>query len=113
MGYEVVSVRRERGSREGYRDDQVSIARCLGMIEGDVQALADYINDNPGIFLRGAEWRDDQFEEEAEPIRRLYCSATRGHPRVFGALSGGETSAVLMDLAIARARILAVCQRRS
>ena len=50
IGYEVSALRRESQFGTPSEPDQASIGRCLGMDEIEVQALADYINENPGIF---------------------------------------------------------------
>jgi hypothetical protein len=72
------------------------------------QALADHINESPGILLKGAKWQDVEIEEGGELVRSLYCTLENGHEHPFGALSGGETGAILVDLAIARAKLLSV-----
>ena len=107
MGYAVTALRRERrkgGSSEG---DQIFLAQCLGMDEIEIQALADYVNECPGIFLKGTDWQEDEIEDGGELVRRLYCKVLEGHRLTFRALSSSEKSAVLFDLAIARARLLA------
>jgi hypothetical protein len=108
IGYEVAALRRESRSGGPSEPDQVFISQCLGMDEIEVQALAEYINESPGVFLKGAGWDDVQIEEDGPLVRTLNCKLPNGHMRPFRALSGGETGAVLADLAIARARLLAV-----
>jgi hypothetical protein len=96
--------RRSGSPSEG---DQIFIAKRLQMDEIGVQALADHINESPGIFLKGAEWGESEDDEGGEPVRRLCCVFDDGHKLPFRSLSSSETSAVLVELAIARARILA------
>jgi len=107
IGYEVVSLIREHRRNGHSVDDHVYIGRCLGIDEITAQGLADYISENPGIFLKGAEWRDEAEDDDAgaEIKRRLYCDLP-DVKRPFQGLSSGETGAVLLDLAIARAKIL-------
>lgn len=104
IGYEVSWLDRRRGFSG---DDQAVIAKCLRMDETSVRALADHINDSPGIFLKGAEWQKED-EEGAEPAWVLVCLLQNGHKLSFSEISGGESGAVLFDLAIARARLLAM-----
>ncbi len=111
FGYETSSLSEVMRPSKIDKEDQVFIARCLNMDEISVQALADHISEKPGLFLKGACWkdeRDDETDGGSKLIRSLYCElAKRSHMQPFKSLSGGEASAVLLDLAIARARILA------
>jgi hypothetical protein len=107
IGYEVSALRRERLFLSPSEGDQIFIAKCLQMDEIGVQALGDHITESPGIFLKGAQWGEAEDDEGGEPVRYLYCVLADGHSRPFRSLSGGETSAVLVDLAIARAKVLA------
>jgi hypothetical protein len=74
-----------------------------------VRALTDHINQAPGIFLCKARWEteneDDQEESESGPL--LLCTTPTGMELSLYSLSSGEMSAVLFDLAIARAEIAA------
>jgi hypothetical protein len=106
--YEVTAVRREDRSGGPSEADQTFVAKCLGIDEIEVQALADYVNTNPGVYLKGTEWRDVEVEDGEPLVRRLYCKLPNGHTLTYRALSGGESGAVLVDLAITRARLLAV-----
>jgi hypothetical protein len=106
IGYEVSALSREPNLHVSH-GDQVFIARCLQMDEISVQSLAEHINECPGIFLKVAEWREERDEESDEPIRCLYCGLANGVTHPFRALSSGESAAVLVDLAMAKARILA------
>jgi hypothetical protein len=108
VGYEISTLRRERHFRSKSDGDHSFIAKCLQMNSVEVQALGDYINESPGVYLKGAEWRDVEDEEGGERTRRLYCLFANGRKGAFAGLSGGEAGAVLFDLAIARARLLAV-----
>jgi len=105
IGYEVSALRCQSLSLPD--GDQTFIAKCLQMDEIGVQALADHINESPGLVLKEAEWGEAENEEGGEPVRYLYCVLADGHKRPFRSLSGGETGAVLVDLAIAKANILA------
>jgi hypothetical protein len=107
IGYEVSALNRESRSRSPSEGDQIYVAKCLQMDEIGVQALADHITENPGIFLKGAEWGEAEDSEGGEPVRYLYCLLPNGYKLPFRSLSSSEQSAVLIDLAIARARILA------
>jgi len=107
IGYEVVALRRESRFGGPSEPDHTFISQCLGMDEIEVQALAEHINESPGVFLKGAGWEEVQIEDEGPLVRTLYCKLPNGHTLSFRALSGGETGAVLVDLAIARARLLA------
>ena len=51
VGYEVSAVRRENRSGDPSEPDQTFVAKCLGIDEIEVQALADYVNTSPGIYL--------------------------------------------------------------
>jgi hypothetical protein len=107
VGYAIAALRGERfgGPSEG---DQIFIAKCLRVDEIEIQALADYINESPGIFLKGTDWQDVEIDEGGDLVRCLYCKLPDSDGLVpFRALSGGETGAVLFDLAVARARLLA------
>jgi hypothetical protein len=106
IGYEVSALSRESRFLSPAEGDQIFIAKCLQMDEIGVQALADYITESPGIFLKAADWREAEEDEDSEPVRYLYCELADGQKRPFRSLSG-ETGAVLVDLAIARAKILA------
>jgi hypothetical protein len=108
IGYEVVALHRESRSGGPSIPDQTFISQCVGMDEIEVQALAEHINENPGVFLRGAEWKDVQIEDDGPRVRNLYCNLPNGSTLSFRGISGGETGAVLIDLAIARAKLLAV-----
>lgn len=108
IGYEVVAPHRESRSGGASVPDQTFISQCLGMDEIEVQALAEYINESPGVFLKGAEWKDVQIEDDEPLVRNLYCTLPNGHTLPFRGISGGETGAVLIDLAIARAKLMAV-----
>jgi hypothetical protein len=107
VGYEVSALRRDSRSGAPSEPDQTFVGQCLGMDEVEVQALAEYINENSGIFLKGAGWKEIQIEDDGPLVRTLHCKLPNGHTLPFRNLSGGETGAVLMDLAIARARLLA------
>lgn len=110
VGYEVSAVRRDSPSGGLPEADPAVVARCLGIDEIEAQALADHVNTRPGVYLQGTEWRDIE-GDDGPPVRRLYCKLANRHTGFFGAfgtLSGGESGAVLMDLAITRARLLAV-----
>jgi hypothetical protein len=108
VGYEVSALRCESRFLVPSEGDQAFIAKCLQMDEIEVQALADYVNESPGIFLKGTEWEDVEDEDGGDPIRRLNCLLPNGHKLPFRGISGGETGAVLVDLAIVRAKLLAV-----
>lgn len=107
VGYEVSALRRESRFGGASEPDQIFISKCLGMDEIEVQALAEHINESPGIFLKGAGWEEVQIEEDGPLVRTLNCKLPNGHTLSFRGLSGGESGAVLMDLAIARAKLLA------
>ncbi len=108
VGYAVATLRGDRRSGGPSEGDQIFIAKCLGMDEIEIQALADYINESPGIFLKGTDWREVEIDEGGDLVRCLYCRVPDIDRFVpFRALSGGETGAVLFDLAVARARLLA------
>jgi hypothetical protein len=108
IGYEISSVSRDSGFFVAAEGDHAFISKCLQIDEVAVQALADHFDESPGVFLKAASWRDEG-DEGNEPIRRLYCRIGKRTQQVpFRSLSGGESGAVLIDLAIARARILAV-----
>lgn len=108
VGYEVTALWSKRWSGASSEGDHVAIAEYLGMDEIEVQALADHINESPGVFLKGTEWRDVDIDESGTLVRYLYCKLRRGPSIPFRSLSGGETGAVLVDLAITRAKLLAV-----
>ena len=107
VGYEISAIhediKRVRGD-----EDHILVAGSLGMNPIDVQALAEHINDNPGVFLKGAHWEDIKDDDTGKKFRELKCVLDGSHQGAsFKSLSGGETGAVLLDLAIARAKILA------
>jgi hypothetical protein len=108
IGYQVCALRCERRSAEPSEGDQTFIGKCLRMDEIAVQALTDHINQSPGIFLKGADWKEIVDEESRKSVRHLNCLLPNDHWLTFREISGGEAGAVLMDLAIARARVLAV-----
>jgi hypothetical protein len=108
VGYEIVPLRRDRrldAPPERYRGDPDYIARALEMGEIEVQALADCVNQTPGVFLKGTRWQETEIEEGQEPLPSLSCRLAGGHEHTLQQLSGGEIGAVLLDLVIARARI--------
>lgn len=105
IGYEIASLISEHRRIDLSAGDHDYISRYLGIDEIGAQALVEHISENPGIFLKSAEWRD-VIDDDGKSIRRLYCGLPDGKMRWFGVLSGGETGAVLLDLTIARAKIL-------
>jgi hypothetical protein len=111
IAYEVSIVAKERRFFNPEEGDQAFLAKCLQMDEIGVQALADHITQSPGIFLKGVEWReaeDDENGGHGNRLRYLYCVLPNGHRRPLRHLSSSETGAALVDLAIARAKILAM-----
>jgi hypothetical protein len=78
------------------------------MDEISVRALTDYINESPGIVLKGAEWEESEAEDGQEPTWRLMCRLPNGSRLPFRGISGGESGAVFVDLAIAKAKLLAI-----
>jgi hypothetical protein len=109
IGYEVAMVVQERRSFDPPEGDAAFISKCLHIDEVGAQALADYIAEHPGIFLKGAQWEleDDQNSTREERPWSLHCMLSNGVKRPLKLLSSSETGAVLADLAIARAKILA------
>ena len=89
VGYEVSALWAKRSWRPS-EGDQAFISQCLGMDEIEIQALADHINDHPGIFLKGARWEEVQIEDEGPLVRRLNCKLPNGQWLPFRGLSGGE-----------------------
>lgn len=108
IGYEISALRRESRSGGLSVPDQTFISQCLGMDEIEVQALAEHINESPGVFLKGTEWEDVEDENGGDPVRRLNCLLPNGDKLPFRGISGGESGAVLVDLAIARAKFFAI-----
>jgi len=107
VGYEIVAIREDAKRARG-EEDHILIANALGMDPIDVQALAEHINDSPGVRLKGASWDDVVDEDTGKKSRELKCNLAGGyHAAPFKSLSGGETGGVLLDLSIARAKILA------
>lgn len=107
VGYEISAIHEDTKRARG-EDDHILIANALRMNPIDVQALAEHINDNPGVFLKRASWEDVVDEDTGKKSRELKCDlAGDGHGSTFKTLSGGETGAVLLDLSIARAKIMA------
>jgi hypothetical protein len=111
IGYEVAVVAQERRSFNPPKGDLAFIAKCLQMDEIGVQALADYITEHPGIFLKGVKWNEPEIDQNSADDERLWyldCVLPNGDQRPLRLLSSSETGAVLADLAIARAKILAM-----
>jgi hypothetical protein len=107
IAYEVVYIRAPDRLSNFAESDQEFLAKCLQMDETSVQALADHITENPGIFLNRVEWvEDDEKGSYGVTLRRLYCVVPNGKFSLR-LLGSSATGAVLVDLAIAKAKILA------
>jgi hypothetical protein len=78
------------------------------MDEAGVQALVDHITESPGIFLKGAEWRVAEEDADRGALRYLYCTLPDGRKRRLRLLSESEIGAVLVNLAVARAKKFAI-----
>lgn len=74
-----------------------------------VRALTDHINYSPGIFLHKAHWEEPTADERSEGTLSsiLHCTNPRGMELSLNSFSTGEISAIMFDLAIARAEIAA------
>jgi hypothetical protein len=108
IAYEVVSIKAPDHPFNFAEGDQAFLAKCLQMDEIGVQALADHITETPGIYLKGVEWSEAEADENGNARRSLYCVLSNGDRFPLRFLGTGATGAVLIDLAIAREKILAI-----
>ncbi|MEZ5892586.1 MAG: ATP-binding protein [Parvularculaceae bacterium] len=107
IGYEVVTLLSAREVQASWEEgDHIYIAKRLNIDAIEAQALTDFIASDQGVFLKGAAWEDVQDEDAEKPVRQLRCNLMKNFTQLFRTLSGGETGAVLLDLAVARATIL-------
>ena len=107
VGYQVVYCNRNRRQFSGKSDDRNQLAKALSIDAIEVDALVEYLSSCHGELLVGGSWEEDSEATDDEASDRLICDLKDATRQAFCTMSGGEQSAVLLDLAIARARISA------